>query len=174
MLTKDLIHTDPVTLFKKLYQYNKPIKQWVKQNNGNKADAEDVLQDAMIVFYKLIHKPNFELTAKPETLLFSIAKKLWLYQLRQHKNLIFDNHFLDNELIEIDIDFIEQEQKYTQMENVLNLIGNKCLQLLNLFYFEKLDMVEIALKLDFRNDKVAKAMKYKCLEKAKTLITTKP
>ncbi|MNF17679.1 hypothetical protein D3C80_2213310 [compost metagenome] len=39
-----------------------------------------------------------------------------------------------------------------------------------MFYGLGWNMVEIAKKLDFRNDKVAKAQKYRCIQKAKDLV----
>lgn len=173
MTEKDLQHTDPVKLFKYLYRHSRPIRKWIRANNGSRSDAEDTLQDAMISFYQFINRPGFKLNVKPETLLFAIAKRIWLYQLRKMRNMpvseMMDNMEAD-QTGELDI---ETEVKYRSMEKALVMMGEKCRELLELFYFKKTDMVKIAEVMGFRNDKVAKAMKYKCLEKARILITAK-
>lgn len=169
----DFKNIAPVDLFKLLYKFAKPLKKWVTSNSGTDADAEDVLQDAMIVFYQLINKPTFMLTSKPETLLFSIGKKIWYNQLRKNKQIPLDS--LNEEWVFTDEDSAqyEREHQFTQMEKSLVLLGKKCADLLEYFYFKKMSMQEIAKVLDFRNEKVAKAMKYKCLEKARIIIHTK-
>lgn len=58
------------------------------------------------------------------------------------------------------------------MEKALTQIGKKCQELLELFYGFGKSMAEIAKKLDFRNEKVAKAQKYKCIQKAKEIAFT--
>ncbi len=169
----DIQHIEPLQLFKLLYRHARPIKKWVVANSGSSSDAEDILQDAMIVFYQMIHRPEFVLTAKPETLLFSISKKLWYYQLRKNNRLPL-TEFSELDVEEgPDADAIEKEDKLNLMEKSLALLGDQCSRLLELFYFRKMDMAAIAVELGFRNDKVAKAMKYKCLEKARILINTK-
>lgn len=46
-------------------------------------------------------------------------------------------------------------------------LGQKCKELLELFYFKKLSMKDISKKLGFASEKVAKNQKYRCIEKAK-------
>ncbi len=169
----ELQNIDPVKLFKLLYKHAQPVRKWIKANNGSRADADDVLQDAMIAFYQMIHKPEFKLSVKPETLLFAIAKRIWLSQLRQNRHMLTGELTEGINPVEMDTLDFDNDWQYTQMEKTLVLLGDKCKELLELFYFKKKDMVEIAELLGFRNDKVAKAMKYKCLEKARILINAK-
>jgi hypothetical protein len=46
-------------------------------------------------------------------------------------------------------------------------LGEKCKQILILFYFKKESYKKIATLLDFSDDKIAKNQKYRCLQKAK-------
>jgi RNA polymerase sigma factor (sigma-70 family) len=145
---------------------------WVMKNSGSREDAEDVVQEAIIVYMEYTAKPGFKQTAKPETILFSLGRNIWLYQLRREKRMLM-TEFAEVDAIE-GIDeleaLVEKEDKLRVMDHVLKDMGAKCLQLLEMFYFLKMDMTEIAEKLGFRNDKVAKAMKYKCLEQARQMI----
>ena len=66
---------------------------------------------------------------------------------------------------------IEREAKFKQIESVLTQIGDKCLQLLKLFYYEGLSMKIIASKVGLKSEKIAKNQKYKCLERAKLKVS---
>src|SRR5688500_5506226 len=73
--------------FKAVYKDIYPmVLKYVRGNNGNHEDAEDIFQEMLIAFLKKLHTPGFELTARLSTYLFSIAKNLWLYRLRSMKN----------------------------------------------------------------------------------------
>ncbi len=117
-------------------------------------------------------KPGFVQVAKPETILFAIAKKMWFYQLRKNKRMpltdIEESIWIEG--IEEPESILDKEEQLKLLEHALLDLGKKCRQLLEMFYFLKLDMKTIAEKLEFRNDKVAKAMKYKCLEQAREFI----
>jgi DNA-directed RNA polymerase specialized sigma24 family protein len=53
------------------------------------------------------------------------------------------------------------------VESAILQLGKQCRELLELFYGLGWNMVDIAKKIGLRNDKVAKAQKYRCLQKAK-------
>ena len=43
------------------------IKKFVRENNGKDEDAEDLLQDALVVLWQNSLKPHFKLEYKPST-----------------------------------------------------------------------------------------------------------
>lgn len=61
------------------------IRQWVCQNQGSVADAQDVFQETIVVLYQKAADPDFVLTCPIGALLFSIARNKWLTILRQKK-----------------------------------------------------------------------------------------
>ena len=67
-------------------------------------------------------------------------------------------------------EFLKKESKFEKLEKVLQDIGDRCLQLLILFYYRSLSMQEIADNMDFSSAKLAKNQKYKCMERAKKKI----
>jgi len=153
-----------------MYKKSGAIKKWVRQNNGNKEDAEDLVQDAIVAFMSYTTRHGFEWKTEPEGLLFAMAKKMWFYELRKRNQKI--NVPLDalDTLENFDKDWFEKEQEFRKAENSLVQLGAKCRALLEMFYIKKISMTGIAEKLGFRNEHVAKAMKYKCLEQARGLI----
>lgn len=160
--------------FRYLYGALPSFKRWVHKNGGSADDANDLFQDALIIVYKKCEEPTFQLTVDPKTYALSVAK--YLYKNHQRK---FHNHELsiddieeNTQLLEID-EFVDKEDQYRKAQTALRSIGEKCIELLNQYYYLKLNMQEIALNLEFRNAEVAKAMKYKCLEKARNIIAPK-
>ena len=53
------------------------------------------------------------------------------------------------------------------MARLLNKLGEPCQQLLTLFYFNNYTMESIAETMGYKNDKVAKSQKVRCLKELK-------
>ena len=62
-----------------------------------------------------------------------------------------------------------EEKKYRFAENAFRELGERCQQLLQLFYVQKITFSVIATMMQFKSEKVAKNQKYKCLKKAKDI-----
>jgi DNA-directed RNA polymerase specialized sigma24 family protein len=54
--------------------------EYIKDQKGREEDAEDLLQEALIVLWKNARKPEFTLDAKPSTYVYAVIKNLWLKQ----------------------------------------------------------------------------------------------
>ena len=159
-------------LVKSLYKCRKDIYAWVKSNSGSRQDAEDVLQESILIYLKLWETGRLYNTENPKSLLLVISKRYWLGLIRKRKNTYISLESIDltDDLIS-DIDSaIDNENKMKASELALNQLGEKCRALLKLFYYDKLNLTEIAGKLGFRNEHVARSMKFKCLEKARHLV----
>ena len=61
----------------------------------------------------------------------------------------------------------EEGKDFDLATAAFNLLGEKCRQLLILFYFKKKTFREIASALSFSDEKTAKNQKYRCIQKAK-------
>ena len=71
-------------------------------------------------------------------------------------------------------DDYETDNKDKRAQEAILSIGKKCQELLQFFYFNNLSMKEIAIKLGFSSEKVAKNQKYRCIEKAKDYLKANP
>lgn len=147
---------------KGLYAFYPGIKKLIKDNNGTKEDAEDVFQETLLVLYRKVQKNELVLSSALKTYFTSISKNLWYNELRKRGKEI---SFVQNYTAETSI--AEEDETLKKAEMAFVLLGKKCQELLVLFYFKKLNMIEIARQLEFSNEKVAKNQKYRCLEKAK-------
>ena len=59
----------------------------VLKNNGTEEEAQDIYQDALIVFWEKVVKDELTLTAKISTYLYSICYNLWLKELDRKRRL---------------------------------------------------------------------------------------
>lgn len=151
--------------FLRLYRYFPVIKKYVLQNSGSKADAEDLFQDSILALYQNSMKSEFKLTSSLETYLFSIAKNLWLNRLRLKAKSNIQNTLIINET---ENPSIQKETQLTLAERAIQLISEQCNRILEMFYFQKKSMEDIAHALSYSSVNAAKTAKYKCIEKAKT------
>lgn len=156
--------------FVKLYKGYPQVSRMIIAKGGTKEEAQDVFQEALIIFYRRVCDPEFNLTATISTYLFSVCRFLWKDELlKKGKKRQID---LDFELGDDSKEQLEalrlKESKHHLVERVLESLGEKCLSILQLFYIKKISMKMIAQQLNFSSENVAKNQKYKCLERAKS------
>ena len=146
-----------------LYKDNgSSIRNYVLKNNGNSDDAEDVLQDTCIALWEKIQNNQIELRAKLSTLAFAIARNQWLKRLNKlSKSVQIDG--INTEKMSAHTDSFQFDDK-KKVQEVLGLIGEKCKELLTLFYFDGFDMNTIAEKMNYNNADTVKAKKHQCFK----------
>jgi len=150
----------------------KMIEHLVLTNNGVKDDAQDIFQDSMVVFYNKVKQNGFELTGKASTYLYSIARNIWLRRLRDNKK---NTNNMSLEGIElVSAEDIDRELVFTEDQIILGKLlkqsGEKCVELLKAFYFEKLKIRKITELLNFSSEQVVKNQKSICLKKLKVIM----
>jgi len=148
-----------------LFNRNKQqIMSLVMQNNGTKDDAEDVLQEALVVLWERVRDGSFEYKARLNTFIYAIAKNIWFRRLshygREFKR-IDEKKELQSEEISV-VDEIEKNERISAVQKAMREIGNPCHDILLLYYWEELSMDEIAKRLGFANADTVKAKKYQC------------
>lgn len=157
--------------FTMLYSYFGKVSAMIKSKGGTKSDAEDIFQEALIILFNNIKSKKFEGRSTINTYLYSICFYLWNDELKRRGKTIQNN---ENEIISIDFmdEQLERESKLKKVEKVLESIGEKCMKLLKMFYYETLSMQTIASKLGYSSVGSAKTQKYKCIERAKSKISS--
>jgi len=147
--------------FRYLYRLYPKIERMVLSYGGQKADALDVFQEALIVVYTNLKKEEFRLTCSFYTYLYAVSRYLWKDANKRKEPPATE--IADWEEV------LDQEQQFQLAEKAFASLGERCRDLLTLFYQEGLPFKKIATRLGFASDKVAKNQKYKCLSKAKDI-----
>ncbi|OFZ56394.1 MAG: hypothetical protein A3D92_04505 [Bacteroidetes bacterium RIFCSPHIGHO2_02_FULL_44_7] len=168
MLTQNTDLESPTRLLRQLYAKWPDVRRYLKTLGCAAQDAEDIFQEALLVFVRKLEDPNFELTVEPFFYVKNTCKFLWYNQAR--KEAKYRTVELEEQFEEVNDDWMQKEMKLKSIEGALSKIGKQCQELLQRFYGLGESMSDIAQKLGLRNDKVAKAQKYRCITKVKEIL----
>ena len=160
-------------LYKKYYNI---VLKFILYNSGTSAAAQDIYQETIIVLFESVKKPGFELKCQLQTYIFSIAKRLWLKELKKNGKTFLFKESEENNLVDVSEDlkeFDEKEAEIEKMNNSLIDLGEPCSELIKDFYINKLSMEQIAEKFGYTNADNAKTQKYKCLQRLKKIFFEK-
>lgn len=148
-----------------LYEANRTmITTYVLRNSGNPDDAEDMIQEALVILWERVRSGRFEQSAKLSTFLFAAVRNLWSRRLarsRREKPETF---------AEIDppddqaspLEALMENETIDQVRRALDKLGEQCRKILLLFYWEERSMEEIAVTMGFANAETVKSKKYQC------------
>ncbi len=158
-----------------LYDQNRAlITSFVLHNSGNHDDAEDMIQEALVILWEKVQTGRFEYTAKLSTFLFGTVKNLWSRRLarnrRERKESFEDVDPPDDQVSALDA--IIETEHVDQIRRAMEKLGEQCRKILLLFYWEERSMEEIALALGFANAETVKSKKYQCKKSLERLLQT--
>jgi len=154
-------------LYERLYP---TIDHYIQQNSGKSEDTDDVFQDAMIVLFQQVRKADFKLTSSFKTYVYSICRNLWLKKLRKQKRQVN----LSDEMEEIPVDEtqlqrIEADERSRSIAQLLAQMSEDCRKFLLYFYYEKLRIKEIMVKMSISSEAVAKNKKSNCMKQLRRM-----
>src|SRR6266700_131624 len=152
-----------------LYKHFPMVKKMILSRGGYLEDARDIFQESLIILCRKAKDPAFILTAQLSTYLFSICRFLWNDELKKRKYYIsYEPETAIDALTEQGIYTVaEMEYRAKLAEKVINEIGDRCRELLLLFYNAGMKFKDIAAKMGFKSEDRAKNQKHKCLEAAR-------
>src|SRR5512136_746931 len=82
----DLIRKGDEGALVDLYRSSRrPVSAFVTRNSGSSDDAEDVLQEALVVLWERVRAGRFEYTAQLGTFVFATARNIWLRRLARKR-----------------------------------------------------------------------------------------
>jgi RNA polymerase sigma factor (sigma-70 family) len=154
---------------KALYRSFPLMQKMIRTNGGSWQDAEDIFQEALIILCTQVREKDLQLTAKLSTYLYSICRYLWKDELKKRKaqpRAAFDTGLTQAE--EQALELVREADKQTSLaEKVLLELGERCRELLLLFYHGGRKLKDIAACMGYSSENTAKNQKYKCLEAAR-------
>lgn len=167
---------DSITL-KRIYNTNYPkIETLVLKNNGTKAYAKDIYQEAFLAVWQNVKQDKFvpQSESSISGYLYTIAKNKWMDVLRSqgYKKTIVASQMSYFEIKEeenngMDDDILKDKRLEDVMHAFKNL-GDACKSLLRKFYFEKKSMNTIAEELQL-DSASTRNKKYRCMQKLKDM-----
>lgn len=139
-------------------------------NNGTEDEAKDIYQEAFIVLYESLQRPDFELRCSIKTFLYSVSRNHWLKRL-QAKKIKTDLKDVEEFIPFVeDSVSIENEARLVRVEAAMKQLGEPCRTILEDYYLNNMSMAAIAEKMGYTNADNAKTQKYKCFNRLKKII----
>ncbi len=164
---------DNEAVMSKIYKMYYPmVEHFIITNGGLQEEAKDIYQEAFIVLYENLQTPDFTLTCKIKTYLYSICRRLWLKRFSYKTK--YQGELKDSEdYVLLDESNQEQQQEtelmFAMMQEALDKLGEPCKTIIQDYYINQMNMVQIADKMGYTNADNAKNQKYKCLMRLKKI-----
>ncbi|MGK7397262.1 MAG: RNA polymerase sigma factor [Candidatus Cyclobacteriaceae bacterium M3_2C_046] len=147
--------------------YRQEFVTWALQRyKMDKDDAIDIFQDAIICFQRNIFQGKLEqLNSSLKTYLYGIGKNLIRDKMKKNKRMVKNHHISEIDHIQYPevIESIYSHERSQLVFQIMKKVQEPCLSILKMFYYQSLSMKEIAEKLNYKNENVAKTQKLRCL-----------
>lgn len=140
--------------------------RYIHRRGGDLDTAREIFQEAIVCYYEKLSNKDFTPEVSDLAYLMGMVKNLWL------KNFDRVRRFENLDEVEISVD--NPRQLLTnKLMRFLEHSGKKCMNLLQSFYYEKLNMIQVADRFGYSSTRSATVGKYKCLEKVRNEIKNK-
>ncbi len=139
------------------------VARYVAKMGGSLEEAKDIFHDALVIYME-----KQDVADNQTSYLLGIARNLWTKRFNEITRLYNGNTTLLRD------DTVAYEEAVPpRLMKLLKTTGQKCMELLSAFYYEKLDMEKLAQRFGFSGSRSATVQKFKCLEKVKETVKQK-
>ena len=168
--------------FKQVYQDNRnKFLSFAKKYGLEQQDLLDIYQDSYItLFENVVEGKLVKLSSTLSTYLISIGKYKILDRLRKNKQHVNSELVLkltkqkDEYLESFDLETEELTPEEVLLEKYFDQLGEKCKNILILFYYKKYSIREIMKAGKYNSENVVKSQKSRCLKTLKQLFNNTP
>lgn len=139
---------------------------YVQRKGGNLEEAKEIFQDAIVLYYEKLALSDFNPEKTDAAYLMGIAKNRWFKYCSERT--------FHEDPSQIDIAEEKEKEPITRkLMHFLRQSGEKCMDILQAFYYEKLTMIQVADRFGYMSERSATVQKYKCLEKVRDNVKLK-
>lgn len=146
---------------------------YVTRNNGNKEEAQDIFQDAVLIFYNKVKQYHFDKKYNVYGYIYTTSKNLWLNKVTRNNKETSKEVLPELASDEDHVKYLVSAEKLKAIEVLLTKLGEPCKTLLKYNIFDELSMQEIVEKMNYKSTNVAKTYAYRCRKKLTELIQKK-
>ncbi len=146
-----------------LYEVNfYQVEKFILQNKGQKQDAKDIFQKALLQITARYIKEPFEITASFDAYLFVVCKNLWRRELNKSKRWVTEQEGYEHadENQDIALSILEQK-RWELFHEYLEKLSENCKEILKLF-FNKVSYKRIIVLMNYNSESVARQRIFKC------------
>jgi RNA polymerase sigma factor (sigma-70 family) len=148
----DALANNDSAIIQSIYKKFVPkVVSYIRNNSGDNDQAQDVVQEVMIVLFNQAKAKKLQLTCPFDAYFFLLCKRKWLNEIKKSSNkgvtmdddLPSNNELTDEMVTETEM-FDEKQQLF---DTIFQKLGDKCQELLKLSFAIK-SMEEVAEKLN--------------------------
>lgn len=147
------------------------VRRYILSNSGSEEDAKDIFQDAVVILFRYVKLNRFDESKDVGGFIYAVSKNLWITKVKRSQRFVKLNNLdiQSDKSMDVLNDMISEE-KSKAIEEVLDKIGEECKQLLKYSIYDKMSLKEIAVKMGYSNEGVAKTYNYRCKQKLVKLV----
>lgn len=127
------------------------VKNYIRTNSGDDDDAQDIIQEVLIIMYNQAKTNGLKLTCPFDAYFFLLCKRRWLNELKKQSNkevtISDDNVYIDESAQYMVLQTEVFDEKQSLFDEMFQKLGEKCQELLKLSFVTK-TMEEVAEKLN--------------------------
>lgn len=174
-ILKEIRHGNEDALVRIYLKHKSEFIGWaIKKFNLSQEESEDIYQDTILAFRNnIVSGKLVELHSSVKTYLFAVAKNLALKK-KNHFTNQFSEQQADKEPItpmeESVVEVLADHERQQIISSIINKLREPNRSILKMYYYQNLSMREIAEKLNYKNYKVVKAQKVRCMNELKKII----
>jgi RNA polymerase sigma factor (sigma-70 family) len=166
---REAILADRAQALTQLYRRAFPaVRRYVGRHGGSAEDAQDVFQDALVIFYEQAVGGTLTLTAAPATYLAGISRNLWHHEQRRRARL--PHEALPDGLEPLATEEPAAPEATFAVLDYVERLGAKCRNVLLGFYYFQQPLTQIAEANGYRSVRSATVQKFKCLERLRDAV----
>lgn len=144
-------------------ELRRKVIHFVRNNQGNEADGNDMFHEGIIVLDRNIREDKFRAESSIEGYLYSICRFLWQNQRRKKAKVDLKEDATQMDQVESstpEVQLLTNEKKAI-LQRALEQLGERCKRILELWQLSY-SMEEIATEMDFSSAQMARKNKYRC------------
>lgn len=171
MVISGLKNQDEKVVSKVYSEYRSGFILFAQRFQLEQTQILDVYQDTLIALCENAKKGYLDnLSSSLKTYIFSIGKyKIFALLKKEQKKLSYeDTEYLTHEWI-VD-EPIEETESIKALQTAIPLLGEQCVKIIKLFYYDEKNLDEITEIMNYGNKNVVKSQKSRCLKQLKDLI----
>jgi RNA polymerase sigma-70 factor (ECF subfamily) len=134
-------------------------------------EAKELYQVTILIAYdNIVMGKLVVLHCTFKSYLYAIAKNKWKEWQRAKSKVNHVDEYFFHHLIEDEQASVYSEESIKKMCKGLKLLGDPCQKILESYYYHRLSMEQISDEMAYKNASTAKNLKYKCLQRLRTLV----
>jgi len=153
---------DDVLLY--IYKNNyRSVRHLITTNSGNEEDARDIFQDTLVILYKKLKSNNLILHCSIGTFIYSIAKLLWLKELKIRGKEVkgysdYDDYADESSNI---VKIYEYNERLDFYRRIFEQLSEDCKKVLKMF-MKNFTISEVTKIMGYSSEQHTKNRRYRC------------